>query len=175
MKPIFRLLLVGLLSATLFVSQLALSALPNVELVSFFIVIFTLTLPLSTSLFIVIIFVTLQMMTWGLGDWVFGYLWIWPMLVLFTKLMQPINRENSHFWALFSGFWGFLFGALFALHQGILYGMQYSFIYWVRGISFDIIHAIANYILMLLLFHPVLKLFKQLTNRLKGNHYESNH
>ena len=175
MKPITRLLLIGLLSATLFVSQLALSALPNVELVTFFIVIFTLTLPFSVALFIVLIFVTLQMMTWGLGDWVFGYLWIWPLLVLIVKAAQPMCQKNNHYWAILSGLWGVLFGGLFAIHHGLLYGMQYSLIYWIRGISFDIIHGISNYILMLLLFHPVLKLFEQLTDRLKGNHYESDY
>ena len=60
MKPVVRLVVIALLSALLVVVQVALAVVPNVELVSLLILIYTLLLPLPTALSIVGIFVTLE-------------------------------------------------------------------------------------------------------------------
>jgi energy-coupling factor transport system substrate-specific component len=173
MKATHHIVLIGLLSALLLVMQVALAPLPNVELVSFLILIYALTLPLSTTLLIALVFVTLQMLVWGMGDWVIGYYWIWPFWVIILYILKPLVKENEYAWAFISGFWGFAFGILFAINHGVLYGFHYSFIYWTKGISFDIIHAISNYIVILLLLKPTHKLFVRLTVKFKGSPYES--
>lgn len=174
MKPVVRLVVISLLSALLLVVQIALAVVPNVELVSLLILIYTLLLPLPTTLGIVGIFVTLEFIVWGFGDWVIGYYWIWPVWVLLVYFTKWINKDDPHRWALLGAFWGILFGILFSLHHGILYGMTYSYAYWIRGISFDIIHAISNYILMLLSYRVIFNILKKLLERL-GVSYESNH
>jgi energy-coupling factor transport system substrate-specific component len=75
MKTTHRIILIGLLSALLVVVQVALAAIPNVELVSFLFLIYTITLPLSMSLSIALVFATLQMLVWGMG--LLGYLGLW--------------------------------------------------------------------------------------------------
>lgn len=174
MKPVVRLVVISLLSALLLVVQVALALVPNVELVSLLILIYTLLLPLPTALGIVSIFVTLEFIVWGFGDWVIGYYWIWPLWVLLVYLTKWINKDDPHRWALLGALWGILFGILFSLHHGILYGMTYSYAYWIRGISFDIIHAISNYILILLSYRVIFNILKKLLERL-GVTYESNH
>ncbi len=174
MKATHHIVLIGLLSALLLVMQVSLSALPNVELVSFLIIIYALTLPFTTTILITIVFVTLQMLVWGMGDWVIGYYWIWPLWVIILFLLKPLLKNNEYSWAFVSGFWGFAFGMLFAINHGIFYGFNYSFVYWIKGISFDIIHAISNYIVILLLLKPTHKLFVRLTAKYKGDPYEGN-
>jgi hypothetical protein len=175
MKATHRIILIGLLSALLVVVQVALAPIPNVELVSFLFLMYAITLPLSMSLSIAIVFATLQMLVWGMGDWVIGYYWIWAFWVILVYVLKRLNLTNEYRWALLSGLWGFLFGILFAVNHGVLYGLNYSIAYWVKGVSFDIIHAISNYIVILVLFVPTHKLFERLVNTFKGNHYESNH
>ncbi len=174
MRPVYRLVLIALLSALLLSVQVGLAVIPNVELVSLLILIFAISLPLIDSLTIVTIFTTLQAITWGLGDWVIGYYWIWTLWVLVVYLFRHINKDHADRWAILGGLWGLLFGALFALNHGILYGFNFSIAYWMRGILFDIIHMISNYILILLLFNPLYAIFKRMI-RSKENSYESNH
>lgn len=174
MKTTHRIILVGLLSALLVVAQVSLAAIPNVELVSFLFLMYVITLPLSMSLSISVVFSTLQMIVWGMGDWVIGYYWIWMFWVLLTYVLKPIMKNNEYRWALVSGLWGFLFGMLFSLNHGLFYGLNYSIAYWIKGISFDIIHAISNYIVILVLFVPTQKIFERLINTFRGDHYESN-
>lgn len=162
MKPTFRIVLIGLLSALLLVMQVALSAIPNVELVSFLFIIYALSLPFSMSVLIALVFVTLQMLVWGMGDWVIGYYWIWIVWVILIYFLKPVLKKNTYLWAFLSGAWGFLFGILFAMNHGLLYGFNYSLIYWIKGISFDIIHAISNYIIIIILFSPTSNLFARL-------------
>ncbi len=174
MKATRHIVIIGLLSALLLVVQVALAALPNVELVSFLMIIYAMVLPFGASLMIAAIFVTLQMLVWGMGDWVIGYYWIWPLYVIILYGIKPLIKKNDHGWAIVNGIWGFAFGMLFAINHGIFYGFHYSFIYWIKGISFDIIHAISNYIVILLLLEPTYKLMVRLIHNYKGNPYESN-
>lgn len=152
---------VGIYSATLFAIQIALSSLPNVELVSFLFVIYGLSLSFKMNLAISFVFVTLEVIAWGFGDWAIGYYWIWPLWALLIHLIKPLLKEDAYKWALFIGLWGILFGLLFAINHGLFYGFHYSLAYWIKGLSFDLIHVISNYIIMLILFNPVLKLFKE--------------
>ncbi len=165
MKATYRIVLIGLLSALLLVMQVALSMIPNVELVTFLLIIYSLFLPFSMTALIVLVFVTLQMLAWGMGDWVIGYYWIWLFWIGLIYTLKPILKDNMYLWALLSGTWGVLFGILFAINHGILYGFNFSLIYWVKGISFDIIHAISNYIIVLILYHPTSSLFARLLSQ----------
>jgi len=175
MKPILKLVLISFLSALLLAVQLSLAVLPNIEAVTLLILIYSITLPLTMVFPIVFIFVLLQVFSWGLGDWVLGYFWIWPLWALIVRVFKPLNQINASRWALLSGFWGLLFGFLFAFHHGVLYGFNFMLIYWIRGISFDIVHMISNYILVLLLFNPIYNLIEKLIEKSRGRYYESNH
>ncbi|HZJ87333.1 MAG TPA: hypothetical protein VFC75_03825 [Erysipelothrix sp.] len=161
MKKTHTVVIVGFYSATLLALQVALSSLPNVEIVSFLFVIYGLTLGLTTNLMIAFVFSIIEMLTWGFGDWVIGYLWIWPLWTVMIALLKPVVKENTYIWSLINGLWGFLFGMLFAINHGLFYGFNFSIAYWIKGIPFDIIHALSNYIVMLVLFKPILRLFKE--------------
>ena len=171
MKPTLKIVLIGLFSRLLVALQVALAFLPNVELVTFLMLMYALLLPASMSVFISLVFATLEMLVWGLtGDWVVGYYWIWLVWIGLIYTLKPVLKHNHYSWALVSGLWGFLFGMLFAINHGIFYGLQFSFIYWVRGISFDIIHAISNYIIVLVLFKPSYNILKHLLKKVEVTH-----
>lgn len=168
MRSVRPWILISFLSVGLLGAQFALATLPNVELVSLLFILYAMFLPLSSALLVSFLFTLLQMLLWGMGDWVLGYLWIWPVWVLIIYLFKGINKHNADRWALLSGLWGFLFGALFSLHHGILYGFNTMIAYYIRGISFDIVHAVSNYIVTSLAFTPLSKSLCQLARKYQG-------
>lgn len=161
MKQTKQIVHVGFYSAVLVALQVGLSSLPNIELVSFLFVIYGISLGLKLNLFIAFVFVILEMLMWGFGDWVIGYAWIWPLWTLLIALFKSLLKQNPYLWALMSGLWGMVFGGLFAINHGFFYGFNFSLAYWIKGLSFDLIHAASNYLIMLILFKPVLNTFKQ--------------
>lgn len=54
-----------------------------------------------------------------------------------------------------SGIFGFLFGLLCAIPYIFISGIPGAFAWWVQGIPFDLIHGVANFAIMLVLYHPI--------------------
>jgi energy-coupling factor transport system substrate-specific component len=162
MLSLRRLVLLSLLSAAALVLQVALASFPNIELVTLWFLLLSFHITFKEGLLVVFMFTLLQALVWGIGDWVIGYLWIWTLWFLLVRLCIPWFKTHIHAWALLGAFYGFIFGLLFALQHALLYGWTMGMIYWIRGISFDIIHAFSNYSLILILFTPMNKLLKTL-------------
>lgn len=142
----------GLLAALLCVAKFAMSGLPNVEPVSLLLILYTVAYG-RKALYILYTWVLFEGLLYGFGQWFISYLYVW--LVLWGLAMLFRRREQALFWAIFSGFYGLLFGLLCALSWGVLHGPAAGFSYWISGIPFDIPHAIGNFFLTLLLFRPL--------------------
>ena len=84
---IHDLVLMGLFSAILFGVQLAFAFLPNVELVSLLIILYTRHLKYR-ALPVIYVFVVLEGLVFGFGIWWFIYLYIWAVLFAMTMMMQ---------------------------------------------------------------------------------------
>jgi energy-coupling factor transport system substrate-specific component len=149
--------LISILSLITFVGQIALAALPNIEVVSFLLIVYTLQLGFKRAAAVSIVFTVLQVIYWGFGIWTFGYFFIWPLLTVLTALYNNKKRTALQ-WSIFSGLFGLSFGLLFALYSGPLFGVN-IFVYWLNGIWFDVAHMIGNFFVMLLLYEPVMKAF----------------
>lgn len=160
-----KLVLLALLAAGALALQVSLSFLPNVELVTLWFLIIGLSLSFKESVIVVFVFTLLEALVWGFGDWVLGYLWIWTVWIIMIRCFKPILKDKTHLWALLGAFYGFVFGFLFAVQHALLYGLNMGIVYWIRGISFDIIHAFSNYSLILILFTPILKVFNNLIRK----------
>lgn len=152
---------VGLMVAMLEAAKLALGSLPNIELVTFLIIVFTLYFGKRT-LFAVPAFILIEVMIFGFNPlWVIAYCYVWPLLCLVTLLFK--NRPKSAFApALLSGFFGLFFGFLCSFpYLFITTGtnpdasLASAIAWWIAGIPFDIIHGTSNFIIMLVLYTPV--------------------
>ncbi|MCI8327269.1 MAG: hypothetical protein HFI37_05775 [Lachnospiraceae bacterium] len=142
----------GMMTATLEGAKIALSFLPNIELVSFFIILYAVCFG-KKVLYAVFTFVGIECMVWGMGVWVFMYLYIWPLLCLLA--LQFKRQKSAILWAVFSGIFGLTFGALCSLIYLGIGGPKMAFTWWIAGIPYDIIHGLSNFVLMLILYHPV--------------------
>ncbi|MCD8325453.1 MAG: hypothetical protein LUC90_01865 [Lachnospiraceae bacterium] len=144
--------LIGMMIATIEVVKDVLAFLPNVELVTLLIVLYTLFFG-KRILFAIPAFVFLQGLLHGFGLWWIMYLYVWPLLALLTFLFR--RQTSLWFWSAFCGLFGLFFGALCSLPYIILSGPAAALAWWVAGIPFDIVHGISNAVLCFVLFRPL--------------------
>lgn len=156
-----ELVLFALLGSILTISQLALSIIPNVELVTFFIILFTLVYGKKTF-YSVALFIILEGIFYGIGPWWFGYIGIWPLLVCLTLLFKKWFKQDFLIISLFAGFFGLIFGALFAVPYLFIGNFTYALTFWLNGLPFDLIHMVGNYFIMLVIGELVYKTLSRL-------------
>lgn len=154
---------VALLGATLYVSQVGLSFLPNVELVSLLIVLYTLVFGKEAFLMIVV-FNLFEGLQWGFGLWWISYLYTWPVLCLLVLGLKKVIKEEFLVWSIISGLFGLIFGAFFAIAY-LPVDPSYALTYWITGLPWDVWHCCFNFILMLVLGKPLYRVLKILKVR----------
>lgn len=144
--------LIGMMTATLEAGKLALSFLPNIEVVSLFIILYTLFFGKKT-VYAIYTFVLIEGCLYGFGIWWIMYLYVWTLLSLLTRCIGKYASPFSY--AILSGMFGLFFGALCAIPYLFIGGWHMAFAWWIAGIPFDIVHCVSNFILCLVLFHPL--------------------
>lgn len=149
----------GMMIATIEVAKNALAFIPNVELVSLLVILFTLYFG-KKILFVIPAFILLEGCIYGFGLWWIMYLYVWPLLALITYIMR--KQESVWVWAIMSGSFGLAFGALCSIPYIVLSGPKAAFAWWVSGIPFDILHCVSNFVLCLVLFNPLSKVMRKM-------------
>lgn len=154
----------GLLAGLLFALQVAMAGLPNIELVTLLLILYTLYTPKLVPL-TVSAFILLEGVTYGFGIWWLHYLYVWPLLVFLTHLLR--RKGSRVMWACFSGAFGLCFGALCAIPYALTGGLYAGISYWISGIPFDLLHCAGNTALMFGLFKPLSRCMRMLTKFLQ--------
>lgn len=161
--------LIGMMVAVLEVSKAALSFLPNIELVSFWIILFTIFFH-RKILFAIPAFILIEGIIYGFGTWWLSYLYVWPLLSVISYLFR--KQESVWFWSILSSVFGLFFGFLCTISyvlisvtdSGWQSGLYAGFTWWVAGLKMDIAHAVGNFVLMRVLYGPVYKTMKKLVS-----------
>lgn len=144
---------IALLSAILYVSKVALEFIPNVEIISLLVILFTLVFGKEAFL-IITVFNFFELIQWGFGTWWVSYLYVWPLLCLITLFFKTVIKEEFLIWSIISGGFGLIFGSLFAIIY-IPIDPSYALAYWISGLPWDVWHAVWNFVLMLVLGKPL--------------------
>ena len=151
--------LFGVLGALTFALQVVMGPLPNSEPVSLLVILFAATFGWK-CLYPIYIFVAMEILFYGLGVWNVYYLYVWLILALVAMAMGKM--ENPLGWAVVSGAFGLMFGALCGIVDVFIGGFGYAITKWISGISFDLLHCAGNFVIALLLFKPLHKLMEKL-------------
>ena len=151
--------LMGMMVAVIEVSKQALAFVPNVELTSFWVIMFSLYFG-NKIFFVIPVFILIEGAIYGVQLWWIMYLYAWPLLAILARLFRKMESALS--WAVLSGAFGLSFGALCAIPYIILSGPQGALAWWVAGIPWDIVHCIGNFVIMLVLYHPMTRVMKML-------------
>ena len=149
---VLRLVLSGLMGALLVVSKQAMSGLPNIEPVTLLIILFALELPKETPGAITV-FLVLQGVLYGFGLWWAMYLYVWYLLAFLARLLR--RMDNALGWAIFSGLYGLAFGGLCAAVYLFAKTPAFALSWWLSGLSYDAMHGVGNFVIMLLLYRPL--------------------
>ncbi len=152
---------IGVMTATLEAVKVTLSFLPNVELVTLLIILYTLFLGWK-AVIAVFAFVGVECLVWGIGVWTIMYLYIWPLLVLLTLLFR--RQKSVWVFSILSGLFGLFFGALCSIPYFFIGGPYMALTWWISGIPYDILHCVSNFILCMVLFVPLREALNKVKN-----------
>ncbi len=158
--PVKTMTRIALLSAILYVSKLALEFLPNVELVTLLIILYTIVFGEETLL-IIVVFNLFQGMQWGFGLWWLSYMYTWPVLCLVVLHLKKLIKEEFVVWAIVAGVFGLLFGGFFALAY-LPVNPGFALTYWITGLPWDVWHGGWNFVLVAVLGKPIYRVLMKM-------------
>lgn len=144
--------LIALMVAVIEVCKIALANIPNVELISFWIIMFTIYFG-KRIFYAIPVFILIEGAIYGFDLWWIMYLYAWPLLAIVTLLLRKLNTAWD--WAFVSGIFGLMFGFLCAIPYIFISGPAGAVTWWIAGIPFDLIHGTANFVIMLVLYKPM--------------------
>lgn len=159
--------LIGMMIAVIEVCKAILGFLPNVELTTFWLIMFAICFG-KRVLFAIPVFIIIEGAIYGFGLWWFMYLYIWPLVVIIALIFR--KKDSVWFFSIVSGMFGLMFGLLCSFiyiflgmtGEGVKSGINAGFAWWVAGIPWDIVHGVANFCIMLVLYKPIRNVLKKL-------------
>lgn len=156
--------LFGMLGALTFGLKVAMSALPNIEPVSLFVMVFAVVFG-KKCLYPIYLYVLMEILLYGIGTWNMNYLYIWAILAFAAYKLRKMEHPLA--WALLSGVFGLAFGLLCAPVDFLIGDIGYVVTKWVSGIPFDLAHCAGNFVMALLLFKPLRMLTEKLYKKVR--------
>lgn len=156
--------MIGMMIAIIEVCKVIMMHIPNIELTTFWIIMFTLYFG-NKILYVIPTFILIEGCIFGFGMWWIMYLYLWPLLVLVTWMFR--KSDSIWTWATISGMFGLLFGFFGAFPYIVTSGIYGAFTWWIAGIPWDIVHCIGNIVLMVILYHPIRYVMKQVNRLMK--------
>ena len=155
--------LIGLMVAIIEVCKVIMKDIPNIELTTFWVMMFTLYFR-KKIIYVIPTFIIIEGFLFGFGMWWIMYLYLWPLLAIVTWLM--CKNKESWVCAIVSALFGLLFGFFGAIPYVITSGIYGAITWWIRGIPWDITHAIGNFVLMLILHQPIKNVMNRVNKEL---------
>ncbi len=154
----------ALLGTVMFVSKLLMEFLPNIHLLAVLTIAYT-AVYRTKALFPIYVYVFLNGLVAGFGIWWYPYLYIWTLLWA-VVMAVPKNLSKKVTYIIYAGLCvlhGLAFGLLFAPLQALFFGLNFSqTVAWViAGLPFDLIHAVGNGVLSLLIM-PIISALKRI-------------
>jgi len=144
---------IAAMTAILITCKEAISSLPNVELVTLLVCLFRVHFGVDT-LFVIYIFAVVEGLIYGFHPlWWIPYLYVWTILWAVSHLLK--KEDSPLAWAAMMGIYGLLFGALCTLPYFAVGDGAGGLAYFLSGLSFDLIHCVANFCVGLVLWKPL--------------------
>ena len=171
----------GLITALKF----ALSFLPNVEVITLLIAVFSTVWGLKYSLPATIVFCLVEMAIYGVGSWLLLYIVYWPILaVIFYYALR--NKKTPVAMGISVGI-----GLVMTVAFGVLSACTdtlfvvgavskdmlgtYFVSYYLKGLWFDLVHVISVVISLLVLYIPLVKVCERIRKSINHDNTMAEH
>ena len=150
---------IAMMIAVIEVCKAVFAGIPNVELTSFWIILFCIYFG-GKMFYVIPAFILIEGFIYGFGLWWVQYLFAWPVLAIAAGKLR--HTYSAFSWAIVSGIFGLMFGALCAIPYFFIGGVKTAFAWWVAGIPWDLVHGVANFVIMLVLYKPLANVMKKI-------------
>ena len=154
--------LVGIMAATVECAKLALSALPNVEVVTLLLAVYGYTFG-YLGVAAAFVFVIIEPLIYGFGPWFLSYLIYWPTVALVFCVLGKKKIHSRVIATSIAVGLTVLFGVLssvidVALYLGVNSHFFYNLgLYYIRGMVFNCVQIACNAVLFPLLFEFLIR------------------
>ncbi|MEG1710644.1 MAG: hypothetical protein RR316_02445 [Clostridia bacterium] len=161
-KAGIKIAVAAFMTATLTLGKLSLSWLPNIEIVTLLLFIYTAVFGWKLTMLSAFAFVLIEGAIYGfLGSWWICYLIYFTSLPL-CAFVVSLNKKGGRFWyALCAAILTFSFDILTVAADTLFYGATF-YIRFLSGIYFFAMHVFGNFAIFLVAYLPLKKLLFQL-------------
>ncbi len=149
--------LVGIMAASVECGKLALSFLPNIEVVTILLALYGYVFGVWGAV-AAVVFVCIEPMIYGFSTWVVSYFLYWPLVSIVFMLLSRLRVKNRFVLSGVAVLLTVWFGVLTSLiDTGLLSGFFDDFfsrfvIMYARGVAFYAAQTVCNAVLFVLLF-----------------------
>ena len=150
---------ISVCSVLLVIAQVAMRFLPNIEVVSLFILLFTKHFKKKT-LYIIYIFVLVEGLIYGFGMWWITYTYVWTILYFICLFVRDV--ESPFALSIVLAIYGLLFGAFSSIAYFVTLGVGGGISWIISGFMFDLMHCIGNFATTLILYKPLNNIMKRI-------------
>ncbi len=170
--------LIAIMTATIEAGKLALSAIPNVEVVSLLCAVYGYVFGL-VGVVSIVLFVGIETLIWGVNTWVLSYLIYWPTVCMIYWLLGRHKVKSRLIITAVIVVLTAFFGVLTSLVDvGLFSGFWDNFwqrfaIYYSRGIVFYVVQIACNAIVFPLLFLPLANVLTKFKDKFLDNPNDS--
>ncbi len=176
-------------TALLIGGKWALAAVPNIEIVSILLAVFSTVWGMPWALLASLVFVVVESLLWGFGTWVLSYIIYWPMLActywLLGKYLVHANLPPLR--TVIIGTVAILlcttlFGVITSLVDVMIGYSSSDGLFWAlddiltrfavmyaRGIVFFVVHIVSNTVLFAVGYYPLTRTMYKIKQRLFVN------
>ena len=170
--PVIEVVIMAALAAILLLQKQLLAFLPNITLNLFLILLYAKVLGLGRTAAIVTVYLLLDSILWGSLSPVFTTAqwlgWMWGPLITCTLLKKKENDillafANMGFSFLYS--WTMVVPTIWYMTNQVKNFRAYLKAYMIKDIPFELLLAVSAFLPTLLLYQPVVKVFRKLWNK----------
>ena len=154
--------LVAIMAASVSCAKLALAFLPNVEVVTFLLAIYSYVFGFAGVL-ATVVFVAVEPLIWGFGAWVITYILYWPSLALVFCLLGKSRKGTKWLSTGIAVAATLLFGIISSVIDVLFltgitpYFFRNFALFYARGLTFYAIQLVCNAVLFFSLFEFIAK------------------
>ncbi len=162
-RRVTELTLFPLLGVIMYISKIAMEALPNMHLLATLITVYTVIFR-KKALIPIYIFVWLTGLFNGFGAWWVPYLYIWTALwaviMILPKNMKPTVATVVYM--VICTLHGFLYGIMYSPAQALMFGLSFKeTLAWIgSGLYFDFTHGMFNLVAATLIY-PLISVMRK--------------
>ncbi|MBL1228512.1 ECF transporter S component [Enterococcus sp. BWB1-3] len=156
----------GLMAAAATVGRILLQVIPNVQPMTAIFLILTLQLGASRGVVVCLLSVLVTNLYMGMGVWTIAQLASYVCIICLVGILRQFHWYRQHLiiQIVVSVLAGFIYGFIISVISVQIYGVTSFWVYYLQGLTFDMLHAAGNggfYWILAPLFG---KLFKKLEN-----------